>query len=747
MAKINIDLVIKTADAFGKFQKLRAQTQKTKASTEKLKAQTSLYNEKAKQQAARTQAVTDRLKRTEQQTKKTSLAMASFASFLGNVAATAFTKFVGGIAAFAGSSINAIQQMEDLRTQFEVLTGSAGAANQAVRDLAEFAAKTPFQLADLGKAQQRLLSFGFSLEQSKDLLGELGDVAAASNTPIGELSLIFGQVSAAGKLTGERLLQLQERAIPILDVLAKETGKPKAAIRDMVSQGKIDFATFEKAFKRLNDEGGFAFEGMVKRSQTLSGRISTLKDNFFLLAANLGQKLAPALKTFVTTLTTIIQKIGDSATFKNFLTFLADSIPSAINTAFASISAFIDVFALLRQTWSRIVAAGYAIVDTFFSIVEAEIRAEKAVKGFFGGDTTRYDKQLEGLKAVRDGMESAALSAVSSDNEIENSRKKLQKALDDGHTFVANLYSEEARIAEEQANAKVNADDIKINSEKQLTSAQMEEMKKREEALKKLAETQTQLRLKEEEEKLLELGNDQIFKDAQLQQLQAYLSAEQEAEIQAKINLAGNEIEKQQIITQARITAIDERRKLKQKELEDLRKAEEEYTKFKADEEKTRQATLRSSLGTISSLQNSQNKTLGAIGKAAAIANITISTQEGAMKAWSQLGVFGGPMAALIVAAGAASAAKVAGVNFEQGGIVPGTSFTGDNVSANVNSGEMILNRQQQSQLFAMANGQRALANQSQIVNQPIVIELDNEVVGRATSKWVANGGQLGEVQ
>ena len=42
---------------------------------------------------------------------------------------------------------------------------------------------------------------------------------------------------------------------------------------------------------------------------------------------------------------------------------------------------------------------------------------------------------------------------------------------------------------------------------------------------------------------------------------------------------------------------------------------------------------------------------------------------------------------------------------FETGGIVPGNSFSGDNVLARVNSGEMILNRAQQARLFDIAEG------------------------------------------
>ena len=65
-----------------------------------------------------------------------------------------------------------------------------------------------------------------------------------------------------------------------------------------------------------------------------------------------------------------------------------------------------------------------------------------------------------------------------------------------------------------------------------------------------------------------------------------------------------------------------------------------------------------------------------------------------------------------IVGAGLAAAAATSTKSllqslqaFEKGGIVGGNSFTGDNVLARVNSGEMILNKGQQSTLFSMLNG------------------------------------------
>ena len=58
-----------------------------------------------------------------------------------------------------------------------------------------------------------------------------------------------------------------------------------------------------------------------------------------------------------------------------------------------------------------------------------------------------------------------------------------------------------------------------------------------------------------------------------------------------------------------------------------------------------------------------------------------------------------------VVAAAISAASKPNIQRFANGGIVGGSSFTGDRVSAQVNSGEMILNKTQQANLFRLANG------------------------------------------
>lgn len=95
---------------------------------------------------------------------------------------------------------------------------------------------------------------------------------------------------------------------------------------------------------------------------------------------------------------------------------------------------------------------------------------------------------------------------------------------------------------------------------------------------------------------------------------------------------------------------------------------------------------------------------------AASILQATANIAEGVTKAIAQGGIAGIATGAIVAAAGAVQiasiiASKPTPPSFATGGIVPGNSYSGDRVRANVNSGEMILNAAQQRSLWDMANG------------------------------------------
>lgn len=93
----------------------------------------------------------------------------------------------------------------------------------------------------------------------------------------------------------------------------------------------------------------------------------------------------------------------------------------------------------------------------------------------------------------------------------------------------------------------------------------------------------------------------------------------------------------------------------------------------------------------------------------ASLIQATANIAEGVAKAIAQGGVAGIITGALVAASGAVQIATITAnkpkaPSFATGGIVQGNSYSGDRIQANVNSGEMILNAQQQRNLWEAAN-------------------------------------------
>lgn len=127
-----------------------------------------------------------------------------------------------------------------------------------------------------------------------------------------------------------------------------------------------------------------------------------------------------------------------------------------------------------------------------------------------------------------------------------------------------------------------------------------------------------------------------------------------------------------------------------------------------------------------------------AVKKATATANVTASTAEGAADAGK--GAAKLPFPWNIVAIGGAIAAAIAAFalipKFATGGIVGGNSPSGDKILARLNSGELILNKGQQSKLSDAIDSQRAgfngggvvVSGTSRVKGDDIYLSLSNHV-------------------
>jgi len=147
---------------------------------------------------------------------------------------------------------------------------------------------------------------------------------------------------------------------------------------------------------------------------------------------------------------------------------------------------------------------------------------------------------------------------------------------------------------------------------------------------------------------------------------------------QKRLAAEAKRVEEEALIaaSEARKTSVLSAEKQKQLALD--KKAAEDKKKLDAETEAKLIASRGNFLSHMASLQSSSNSALVAIGKAAAIAQITIATAQAAADGFKWGMAMGGiglayTFQGLAYAAGAAQIAQVSGVKLAEGGIIPAT--------------------------------------------------------------------------
>ncbi len=253
-------------------------------------------------------------------------------------------KIAGGVALGIGAAllgigvaaVKAASDMEMMTTQFEILFGSAEKATEMMSELKTFAATTPFALKDLAKGTTNLIASGIAAGDAVDTMRMLGDTAGGSAEKLQGLVLGYSKMESTGKASLEVLNIFAERGIPIFGEMQKNLGITKDQFFKMVSAGKISTKDVSKAFQTMTSEGGLFFKGMETASLTMAGLISTMKDNFSLLLAEIGSGLLPVMKEFVGVMTELAQgplkelRAGLSAVLVPMFQSIAKILPKLI---------------------------------------------------------------------------------------------------------------------------------------------------------------------------------------------------------------------------------------------------------------------------------------------------------------------------------------------------------------------------------------------------------------------------------
>ena len=202
--------------------------------------------------------------------------MANVFSKLGSAALSAAEGFIS-----SGIEYNA--QIEKYTTGFTNMLGSAEAAQQVMSQIQEDAAKTPFDVASLTQANQYLISAGENASYARSTIMALGDAVSATgggNDELNRMSQNLQQIANTGKATTADIKQFAYAGIDVYGILADYTGKSTTEVQNMT----ISYDLLTQALQAASEEGGRYYNAMETQSQTMNGRVSTLKDNVKQLA-------------------------------------------------------------------------------------------------------------------------------------------------------------------------------------------------------------------------------------------------------------------------------------------------------------------------------------------------------------------------------------------------------------------------------------------------------------------------------
>ncbi|AOT24368.1 endolysin [Propionibacterium phage B22] len=253
------------------------------------------------------------------------------AAKVGTTAIATIGAAVGGLALKGG--IDRALSIEQAQAKLKGLGHDAGSITEIMNDALASVKGTAFGLGDAATVAASMSAAGVkSGAQMTGVLKTVADTAQISGRSLTDIGAIFGSVAARGKLQGDDMLQLMSSGVPVLQFLSDQLGVTTADVSDMVSSGKIDFATFSAAMQK--GLGGAALAG----GETFTGAMANVRAALSRLGEAAAKPALDGLRNVFNALIPVIDKTTNA--LKPVFDMLGSKIAQASQSAASAIGAF-----------------------------------------------------------------------------------------------------------------------------------------------------------------------------------------------------------------------------------------------------------------------------------------------------------------------------------------------------------------------------------------------------------------------
>lgn len=362
--------------------------------------------------------------------------MAGVFQKLASVALNAAKSFIS-----AGLDYNA--QIETYTTGLTNMLGSAEAAQQVMENIQADAARTPFDVESLTKANQYLISAGENASYARKTINALGDAVAATgggSDALNRMAQNLQQIANTGKATAVDIKQFAYAGINVYGILADYTGKSTAEVQKMT----ISYDLLTKALQAASEEGGRYYNAMDDLSQTQNGRTNTLKDNVKQLAGLMTSDLADGIGMVTANLNTMT--VASIEAYKtDGWKGLGDAILELDNPISAVIKKFGElgsaaVSALDKASYYLNKALGknaYADYDTYEDYANDQLGQknrnrlrQNALNGVSVSNKSWSERQAEIAAANGNGTDSSITTSPTGTSSTKKTKSKTEKVIE-----------------------------------------------------------------------------------------------------------------------------------------------------------------------------------------------------------------------------------------------------------------------------------------------------------------------------
>ena len=163
-----------------------------------------------------------------------------------------------------------------------------------------------------------------------------------------------------------------------------------SSLYDRISNGSISVDEITKSMERSTSAGGKYFGSMEQQSQTTTGKLSTLKDEFLSATGSLTESLIPALQSGVTWLTNLANWFSNLSEEQRKMILIVLGVLAALGPLLMLIGALIPaitgigtVIAFLTSPIGLIVLAIGALIGVFVYLMATSEEFRVAMYNIF----------------------------------------------------------------------------------------------------------------------------------------------------------------------------------------------------------------------------------------------------------------------------------------------------------------------------------------------------------------------------